>query len=98
MNNRGVEAQVNHVEMPAGNKDFMRLVANGAGGAKEQHGHATGAKTPRTPGIANHIHRSEQSDEEKLYGTGNATDVCAFPYYFNISESSLECHRRRSKI
>ena len=28
--------------MPAGNKDLMYLIANGADGAKEQHGHATG--------------------------------------------------------
>ena len=54
--------------MPAGNKDLMYLIANGADGAKEQHGHATGAYAPRTPGKANHDHRGEQSDEEKLYG------------------------------
>ncbi len=63
--------------MPAGNKDLMYLIANGADGAKEQHGHATGAYAPRTPGKANHDHRGEQSDEEKLYGMGNATDVRA---------------------
>ena len=28
--------------MPAGNKDLMYLIANGADGAKEQHGHARG--------------------------------------------------------
>lgn len=58
----------------------MHLVANGAGSAKEQHGHATGAYTPRTPRKANRDHRSEQSDEEKLYGMGDATDVCAYPH------------------
>ncbi len=66
--------------MPAGDKDLMYLIANGAGGAKEQYGHATGAYAPRTPGKANHDHRGEQSDEEKLYGMGNATDVCAHPH------------------
>lgn len=66
--------------MPAGNKDLMYLIANGADGAKEQHGHATGAYAPRTPGKANHDHRGEQSDEEKLYGMGNATDVRAHPH------------------
>ena len=58
----------------------MYLIANGADGAKEQHGHATGAYAPRTPGKANHDHRGEQSDEEKLYGMGNATDVRAHPH------------------
>lgn len=58
----------------------MYLIANGADGAKEQHGHATGANAPRTPGKANHGHRGEQSDEEKLYGMGNATDVRAHPH------------------
>ena len=66
--------------MPAGNKDLMHLIANGAGGAKEQYGHATGAYAPRTLGKANHDHRDEQSGEEKLYGMGNATDVCAHPH------------------
>ena len=66
--------------MPAGNKDLMYLIANGAGGAKEQYGHATGAYAPRTPGKASHDHRGEQSDEEKLYGMGNATDVRAHPH------------------
>ena len=77
---RSVEAQVDHVEMPAGNKNLMCLIANGADSAKEQHGHATGAYTPWTPGKADHDHRSEQSDEEKLYGMGDATDVCAYPH------------------
>lgn len=58
----------------------MYLIANGADGAKEQHGHTTGAYAPRTPGKANHDHRGEQSDEEKLYGMGNATDVRAHPH------------------
>mgnify|MGYP004655435391 FL=1 len=31
---RSIEAQVDHVEMPAGNKNLMHLVANGAGSAK----------------------------------------------------------------
>ena len=66
--------------MPAGNKDLMHLVANGAGSAKEKHRHATGTHTPWTPGKADHDHRGEQSDEEKLYGMGDATDVCAYPH------------------
>ena len=66
--------------MPAGNKDLMCLIANGADGAKEQHGHATRAYAPRTPGKANHDHRGEQSDEEKLYGMGNTSDVRAHPH------------------
>ena len=66
--------------MPAGNKDLMYLIANRAGGAKEQYGHATGAYAPRTPGKANHDHRGEQPDEEKFYGMGNATDVRAHPH------------------
>lgn len=66
--------------MPAGNKDLMYLITNGAGGAKEQYGHATRAYAPRTPGKANHDHGGEQSDEEKLYGMGNATDIRAHPH------------------
>ena len=31
---RSIEAQVDHVEMSAGNKNLMHLVANGAGSAK----------------------------------------------------------------
>ena len=66
--------------MPAGNKNLMHLVANGAGGAKEQYGHTAGAYAPRTPGKANHDHRGEQSDKEELYGMGNTTDVCTYPH------------------
>ena len=82
--------------MPAGNKDLMYLIANGAGGAKEQYGHATGAYAPRTPGKANHDHGGEQSDEEKLYGMGDATDVCAYPHANGSKSTRLD--RRGSRI
>ena len=51
--------------MPAGNKDLMYLIANGAGGAKEQYGHATGAYAPRTPGKANHDNVVGESSQMK---------------------------------
>ena len=31
---RSIESQVDNVEVPAGNKDLMHLIANGAGSAK----------------------------------------------------------------
>ena len=80
--------------MPAGNKDLMYLIANGAGGAKEQYGHATGAYAPRTLGKANHDHGGEQSDEEKLYGMGDATDVCAYPHANGSKSTRLDRRRQ----
>lgn len=74
----------------------MYLIANGAGGAKEQYGHATGAYAPWTPGKADHDHRGEQSDEEKLYGMGDATDVCAYPHANGSKSTRLD--RRGSRI
>ena len=82
--------------MPAGNKDLMHLVANGTGSAKEKHRHATGTHTPWTPGKADHDHRGEQSDEEKLYGMGDATDVCAYPHANGSKSTTLD--RRGSRI
>ena len=76
---RGIEAQVDHVEMTARNKDLVHLVTDRADGAKGQEGHAPQSSGRHTLILAHRRQRGKQSYKEELNGMCDATNVGTHP-------------------
>lgn len=76
---RGIEAQVDHVEMTTRNKDLVHLVADRADGAKERSECVPESRAWQAFAQACHCRRSKQSYKEELNGMCDATNVGTHP-------------------
>ena len=76
---RGIEAQVDHVEMTARNKNLVHLVTDRADGAKEQSDYVPESRAWQALAQACRCRRSKQSYEEELNGMCDATNVGTHP-------------------
>ena len=77
---RGIETQVDHVEMTTRNKDLVHLVTDRADGAKEQSEYVPESRARQALAQAHHRQRGKQPNKEELYGMGDTTDVGARPH------------------
>lgn len=76
---RGIEAQVDHIEMTTRNKDLVHLVTDRADGAKEQSEYVPESRAWQALAQACHCSRSKQSYKEELNGMCDATNVGTHP-------------------
>ncbi len=76
---RGIEAQVDYVEMTTRNKDLVHLVADRADGAKEQSEYVPESRARQALAQAHRHQRSKKSYKEELNGMCDATNVGTHP-------------------
>lgn len=76
---RGIEAQVDLVEMTTRNKDLVHLVTDRADGAKEQSEYVPESRAWQALAQACHCRQSKQSYKEELNDMCDATNVGTHP-------------------
>ena len=76
---RGIEAQVDHVEMTTRNKNLVHLITDGANGAKKQSEYVPESRARQALAQAHRHQRSKKSYKEELNGMCDATNVGTHP-------------------